>query len=197
MKPALTISLTLLCATFAAASYAEPGEWWEITSKTEMPGMPFSMPATTTKVCVAKGSGDDPRQTMQDKECKMTDMQKSGNKTTWKMRCVRNGEVMNGSGEFTSLADGYQGVTRMSGKSGGQTMDMTSNFRGKRIGPACDTAQQTREIEAAQKQMNAKEKQPGNTTKKSASEPKKPAPETPPSDSVLDNAKKLKGMFGF
>lgn len=191
MKPALKFSLTLLCATFATAAIAESGEWWEISSKTEMPGMPFSMPATTTKVCVAKGTANDPRQTMQDKECKMTDMQKSGNRTTWKMRCVRNGEVMNGNGEFTSLPDGYQGMTRMSGKSGGQTVDMTSNFRGKRIGPACDTAQQTREIEAVQKQMEKKSKEPAST-------PKKPAAETPPpSDSVLDSAKKLKGAFGF
>lgn len=191
MKPALTVSLALLCATLATASHAESGEWWEITSKTEMPGMPFNMPSTTTRVCVTKGSADDPRQTMQDKECKITDVKKSGNKTTWKMRCVRNGEVMNGNGEFTSLADGYQGVTRMSGKSGGQAIDMTSNFRGKRVGPACDTAQQTREIEAAQKQMEKKDKVP-------ATAPRKPASETPPADdSVLDSAKKLKGMFGF
>ncbi|HEX5364787.1 MAG TPA: DUF3617 family protein, partial [Gallionella sp.] len=82
MKHALTISLTLLCA--ASAAYAEPGEWWEIASKTEMPGMPFSMPATTTRICVAKGAADDPRQSVQDKECKMTDIKKSGNKTSWK-----------------------------------------------------------------------------------------------------------------
>lgn len=187
MKHAQTIGLALLLGAFSSVTHAAAGEWWEVSSKTEMPGMPFSMPATTTKVCIAKDAANDPRQSMQDKECKMTDVQTSGNKTSWKMHCVRNGEVMNGSGEITSSADSYQGVTRMSGKSGGQPIDMTSNFKGKRIGPACDTAQQTREIEAAQKQM--KNKEPGS---------KKPAAEAPPpSDSVLDNAKKLKGAFGF
>jgi len=139
MKKTWTIGLALFWGAFSAA-YGAPGEWWEVTSKMEMPGMPFAMPATTTKVCIAKGAVSDPHQSMQDKECKMTDIKTSGNKTSWKMRCVRDGEVMNGTGDITSTADSYDGTMHVSGKSGGKPMNMSTTYRGKRIGPACDPA---------------------------------------------------------
>jgi hypothetical protein len=142
MKRISTIILALFWSACTAAAYAAPGEWWEISSKTEMPGMPFAMPATTVKVCVAKGAANAQRQTMQqDKTCKMTDIRTSGNKTSWKMRCDRDGEVMNGSGEITSMPDNYHGVMRMKGTSGGTAVNMTTTYRGKRVGPACDAAQ--------------------------------------------------------
>ncbi|BBI99919.1 hypothetical protein FGKAn22_16120 [Ferrigenium kumadai] len=141
MKKTLPISLALLWGAFAPAAFAEQGEWWEISSKTEMPDMPFSIPATTTRVCLAKATTHNPPQAMQDKTCKMTNISTSGNKTTWKMHCVRNGEVTNGSGEFTGTPDNYQGVTRLSGTTGGNPVNMTSTYRGKRVGPACDTSQ--------------------------------------------------------
>lgn len=135
------LAFILLAGFGSTAALAVPGEWWEITSKMEMAGMPFAMPATTVRVCVAKEAATDPRQTMQDKDCKMTDIKTSGNKTTWKMRCVHDGEVMNGSGEFTGTASAYQGTTRLTGKSGGEKIDMITSYRGKRVGPACDSAQ--------------------------------------------------------
>jgi len=152
MKKTWTIGLALFWGAFSAA-YGAPGEWWEVTSKMEMPGMPFAMPATTTKVCIAKGAVSDPHQSMQDKECKMTDIKTSGNKTSWKMRCVRDGEVMNGTGDITSTADSYDGTMHVSGKSGGKPMNMSTTYRGKRIGPACDSSQPGPEMAAAQKQI--------------------------------------------
>ncbi len=188
MKHALT--LALLWAFLSASANAAPGEWWEITSKTEMPGMPFSMPATTTKVCVAKEAANDPRQSMQqDKDCKMTDLKTSGNKTTWKMRCDRDGEVMNGTGEYTSLPDGYQGVTQLSGKSGGQPMNMTSHYRGKRLGTKCDSAELPRASKSMSKDMKSKGAEA--PAEKSSSATGKP------DESSMDSVKKLKGMFGF
>lgn len=172
MRKTSTIGLALLLGATAAS--AAPGEWWEISSKMDMPGMPFAMPATTVKACVAKGESGDPRQTMQDKDCKMTDIRTVGNKTTWKMRCVRDGEVMNGTGEFTGNADGYQGVTRLTGTSGGQKIDMTTNYRGKRVGPACDSTAGIKGAEGA------------------AGEPDAAKPADTPG-----GLQKLKGMFGF
>lgn len=172
MGKTLRFSLALLFCTFASAASAAPGEWWEIDSKTEMPGMPYSIPATTTKVCVAKGAASDPRQTMQDPACKMTDVRTSGNKTTWKMHCVRNGEAMDGSGEFTGTPDNYQGVTRLKGTSGGHPIDMTSSYKGKRVGPACDSVKDNKIGAGAAGQGKSAE-------------------------SAAESAKKLKGMFGF
>lgn len=171
MNKTSTICLALLLGAISSNACAAPGEWWEIASKTEMPGMPFKMPETTVRACVAKDSATDPRQTMQDKDCKMTDIKTSGNKTTWKMRCVRDGEVMNGDGEFTGNADGYKGVTRLKGTSGGQPIDMTSSYRGKRVGPKCDSSE--------------------NKNMGGASGADKPA------GSAAESAKKLKGMFGL
>ncbi|HCI14593.1 MAG: hypothetical protein A2063_04070 [Gallionellales bacterium GWA2_60_142] len=176
MNKTSTICLTLLLGAYASNASAAPGEWWEITSKTEMPGMPFKMPETTVRACVEKDAATDPRQTMQDKDCKMTDIKTSGNKTTWKMRCVRNGEVMNGNGEFVGNADGYKGVTRLKGTAGGQPINMTSSYRGKRVGPKCDSVKDNKLGGAAGKSPSDAEKQ---------------------SESATESMKKLKGMFGL
>ena len=89
--------LGMMTGFMSAAAYAAPGEYWEVTNKMEMPGMPFAMPATTQKVCISKGSESNPEKTSGDKSCKMTDVKTVGNKTTWKARCDRDGEIMTGS----------------------------------------------------------------------------------------------------
>ena len=139
MNKRLVAFLAFMSVSLSLTAYAAPGEYWEVTSKTEMPGMPFAMPATTMKVCIAKGGEKDPGKTSGDKDCKMTNIKTVGNKTTWKVRCDRNGEVMTGSGEQTTSANGYQGKMQFSGKSGGQDVNMSSVFSGKRIGGSCDS----------------------------------------------------------
>lgn len=131
---AVSVSLSI------SAAYAATGENWEITTQTEMPGMPVGMGDSTVTVCLAKGAAKDPKQLVKQEGCEMTDLKTSGNKTTWKMRCDRDGEVMTGSGEVTQQSDSYQGVTRLSGKSEGKTINMTANYQGKRIGTPCDTS---------------------------------------------------------
>lgn len=165
MKKTLTLSFALFVGAFSTTAVCAPGEWWEIFSKTEMPGMPFAMPATTTRVCIAKGAANDPRQSMQDKECQMTDVKTSGNKTSWKMRCVRDGEVMNGAGEITGTPDSYQGTMRLSGTSDGEAVNMNTTYRGKRIGPACDSSQPSPEMVAAQKQITQACETSGRSTR--------------------------------
>ncbi|MDO8438594.1 MAG: DUF3617 family protein [Nitrosomonadaceae bacterium] len=139
MKKLLITGLALFGGAFSAAAYCAPGEWWEVSSKMEMPGMPFAMPATTSRVCVAKGSENVPP--MQDKECKMTNVKKSGSKTSWKVLCTSNGSVMNGTGEVTGNQDSYHGTMRISSTSNGETMNMTTAYKGKRVGPACNSSQ--------------------------------------------------------
>ncbi len=131
--------LCMMTGFTSLAASAAPGEYWEVTSKMEMPGMPFAMPATTQKVCIPKGGESNPEKTSGDKSCKMTDIKTVGNKTTWKVRCDRDGEVMTGEGEQTTSPNGYQGKMKFSGKSGGRDMSMTTAFSGKRIGGSCDS----------------------------------------------------------
>jgi hypothetical protein len=140
--------LGMLTGLLSVAACAAPGEYWEVTNKMEMPGMPFAMPATTGKVCIAKGSESDPRKTSGDKDCQMTDVKTVGNKTTWKARCDHNGEVMTGTGEQTATANGYDGKIQFAGKSRGQDMSMTMAFSGKRVGGSCDTEEAANKMKA-------------------------------------------------
>ncbi len=108
-----------------------------------MPGMPVGMGESTITICLAKGAAKDPKQLVKQEGCEMTNLKTSGSKTTWKMRCDRDGEVMTGSGEVTQKPDSYQGVTRLSGQSEGKAINMTANYQGKRIGTSCDTSAPT------------------------------------------------------
>ncbi len=129
----------MLAGLLSTGAFAEPGEYWEVTSRTEMPGMPMAMPATTVKICVPKGGASDPRKTSTDKACQMTDIKTAGNKTLWKIRCERSGEVTTGSGEQTTTANGYHGKMQFSSKTSGRDISMTSVYSGKRIGGSCET----------------------------------------------------------
>lgn len=146
MNRCLVAPVAVMSCLVSLAANAAPGEYWEITSKMEMPGMPFAMPATTQKVCIQKGAESNPEKTSGDKSCKMTDVKTVGNKTTWKMRCDRDGEVMTGSGEQTTSPGAYQGKMQMSGKSGGRDMSMSTAFSGKRIGGSCDTEELVKQV---------------------------------------------------
>ena len=128
---------TSLCIS---SVYAATGENWEVTTQTEMPGMPVGMGDSTVTICLAKGAAKDPKQLVKQEGCEMTDLKTSGSKTTWKMHCDRDGDVMTGTGEVTQKSDSYQGVTKLSGKSEGRAINMTANYQGKRIGTPCDTS---------------------------------------------------------
>lgn len=112
-------------------------ELWEVTSQTDMPGMPMKIPPSSIRMCVPKGQVNNPERTMpnknQESKCKMIDLKSSANKTSWKMRC--EGEAaMSGSGEMTYGPDSYHSVVRTVTNYGGKTMNMTQVMDGKRIG---------------------------------------------------------------
>lgn len=139
MKKFSTPLVFIVACLFSGAALAASGETWQITTKTDMPGAPIAMGASTVTVCMEKGRENDPKRMMQqDSGCQVTDVKTSGSKTTWKMRCDRDGEKMTGSGEVTHQATSFKGSTRLSGQSDGEAVDMTMNYSGKRIGAACD-----------------------------------------------------------
>ncbi len=139
MKKLLVICSALSGILVSVSAFSDTGELWEITNKMDMPGAGFSMPETTSKVCLPKGAEKDPKQTAS-KDCEVTDMKSSGNKSSWKAKCTDHGNVMIGVGEITNEKDGYHGTMHITGKADGQPMDMTQTFRGKRLGEKCDTA---------------------------------------------------------
>lgn len=151
------VGVVVACALASGTAWAAKGEYWEITNKMEMKGMPFAMPAQTNKVCLPVGAEKDPQRTQKDSDCQMTDIKTSGNTVRWKAKCVENGEAMTGEGESTHERDSFHGNTRMKGKSGGEPVEMVSSFSGKRIGGSCDTEAQAKQIKSQVDSMQAEQ----------------------------------------
>ena len=127
---ALAPFFVLVLGASAVAIAQGTDDQWEVTSKMEMPGMPMSMPAQVTRVCIAKSAKDDefvPKQG----DCKVVDSKRTGNKLTYKMTCSTpepstvEGETQFGSGT-------YDGKMRMTMTKSNQSMQMT--YSAKRIG---------------------------------------------------------------
>ena len=180
----------LACAAgilFPAAAWAEPGELWEVTSQSEIPGMPMDMPSTITQVCLAKGSVQDPHHSTPSKECKLTHIKTKGNKT-WRVRCTHNKEIMRGYGKITFTDDSYQGEVHFKGRSGGHPINMTTHYSGKKVEGQCDTAQPPKQITADQTQEAQKAKEQAA---------KSGAPPADSGEALQKGAEKLKGLFGL
>lgn len=140
MKKILLRTFVMTVCVFSSSLHAAPGEWWEITGKMEMQGMPFAMPAQTSKVCMPKGGESDPRYTQgKDSNCTMTDVKHSGNTVKFKGTCVNQGETMNVAGESSNDGNSFKSNMKMTGKSHGEPVNMTMVSSGKRIGGSCDT----------------------------------------------------------
>lgn len=155
MKSAWHHTLLGILFSLATAAVAAPGEYWEYTMKMEMAGMPMAMPATTNKVCVAKGQEQDPRSTAE-KDCTVTDVKTTGNKTTWRMQCTRKGETITGVGEMTGTPDNSEGKMRITGTMDGEKIDMTQTYKNRRIGGACDSDALAKQAQAIADQNTAR-----------------------------------------
>lgn len=128
--------LTLFTSTVFAVETT--GEWWEVTQKMEMPGMPdmgAMMPGSApTKVCIAPGQNSQPFKSKEkDKDCAVSDVKQSGNVITFNMQCTGE-HPMTGTGEMTSTANSFSQKMKMQSQ-GGEMMMVTT---GKRIGGACN-----------------------------------------------------------
>ena len=111
---------------------AAPGELWEVTTKMEMAGVPFQMPASTNQVCMQQGKQTEAMVPKQ-QDCRMMDVRQSGNRTTFRMVCEGANKVT-GTGDIQTSPDSYQGTMRLQGTMDGKQMDMTQTFSGRRLG---------------------------------------------------------------
>jgi len=141
-RPPVPLSRTLSCAALLIAALTLPptaaaqgkDDLWEVTTRMEMPGMPpgMSMPAQTSRVCVAKSGKDDdyvPRR----ENCRVLDSKRTGSTLAYRMACTGK-DPMDVAGEMTFGTNSYQGRMLMSGKMEGQPMEMTQTYSGKRVG---------------------------------------------------------------
>lgn len=133
MKHLCRIALAAASLTLALpAAAAGEGEWWEMSTKMEIPGMPAMPGGPPTKFCRVKGDESKPVKSDDDKNCSITDVKNVGNTMTFKMKCTGK-DAMTGSGEMTHTPTTFNQKIKM--RSGGDNMSMVST--GKRVGGAC------------------------------------------------------------
>ena len=127
----VSLILGLMTITLASAAGPEIKEGkWEITTKLEMPGMPVKMPPNTFTQCIKKDQAV-PQDSQPGQNCTTKDVVMKGDTVTWTMVCNNPGGQMTGKGRVTYHKDEMDGSMTMEG----QGMQMTSHFKGKRIGP--------------------------------------------------------------
>jgi hypothetical protein len=107
---------------------------WEMTVKTEMPGMPMEMPPMKFTQCLTKKDLV-PQKKERNDDCKMTSMKVDGSTVTWAVQCRTKDGTMDGTGKITYKGSGFDGVMKMSmdNRDRGK-MDMTQHMSGHRIG---------------------------------------------------------------
>lgn len=111
---------------------------WEITSKAEIPGMPFAMPEVKHTQCLTQEDLFPQGQSQMNQDCKMTTSDVTGNTASWTMVCLQQGMRNKTSGKITYNGTSFDGVmkTQASDPKGDGMMDMTTTMRGKHLG-AC------------------------------------------------------------
>lgn len=130
MKKAFAVLIAFFisvpCAS--AATRMKPGEW-RMTSRVEMSGVPFAMPAQTFTRCFSEMKQ---AVTPENKNagCRMEDYRVSGNTATWKVVC-KNGTAMTGESAISADGTSIKGKTAMVIKG----RKMTTTMSGKWIGP--------------------------------------------------------------
>jgi hypothetical protein len=132
------LALCLVCALAISASgqvraqQMRPGQW-EVTTRTEMSGLPMQMPDRTVAICVTAQNQNKPP-IGSDGSCTFSNYRTSGNSATWQMACS-GAASMTGDGRIDFAGDTYVGGSVMNVVVGpGQSMQMRMNYSGRRVG---------------------------------------------------------------
>ena len=128
----MVIAVSLCVGTAWAGPQMNPGNW-EITTNTEMTGMPPQ--SITHTQCITT---DDlvPVSNDANQECRVTDVQMNGNTVTWKITCGGDQNGMDGTGQVVYAGDSMQGAMTFTIRPYGSQMKNT--ISGRRIGN-CDS----------------------------------------------------------
>ena len=124
----IVISIAWVIPLFAGPNMKEG--LWEITTKVEIPGMPFAMPPRTYTQCITK---EDliPQKPERSQECEMISRKIVGDTVLWTMECQtpEGTAVMNG--KVTYKGETFDGETKMKTPDG---TEITHHISGRRIG---------------------------------------------------------------
>lgn len=126
--PALLFIVFLLHAGPALAGPAFVEGEWEMTSTMQMPGM--QLPPTTSRICLTKENAV-PADPQQNKDCRITEQQVTGDTVTWTMVCDGQGGKSTMHGTATYHGSSMESTVHMTTRG----MEMTQHTTGKRVGP--------------------------------------------------------------
>ena len=127
---ALIIFLTAASISFAGSVPNMKAGLWEITIKTEMPGM--AMPPMKHTQCLTKKDFVPQAPQQPGQECKITDVKVDGDTVTWTLECTTPGGTMKGTGKTTYSGNSFKGTMVMVMPP--TNMKITTHMNGKRIG---------------------------------------------------------------
>ncbi len=129
------VLLAAVPAAFADGIPVEPG-MWEMTSTMNMPMLPQPRVTTVTE-CMEKSeiSMDEVRTEDMDPDCSFVMEQLDGDTMKWTVDCPVEGGTSHGEWTATSGGDTVTGDGVITVSFQGQTMEMTMNWSGQRIGP--------------------------------------------------------------
>lgn len=147
-KVFVVLIATILPLLFAKVVLAEgpnlkPGKW-EIKTTVTMPMMPEAKVTTQTECVTLEEASDPLAAIIEEGTCKVLNKEESGNTLKFELECEGEMDMkMRGKGHFTANGTTASGKMEMTmnmqqmGGQGSQSMKMTQEWEGKRIGD-CD-----------------------------------------------------------
>ena len=138
MRFRITMAVSIMLSLFLSGlAFAEPNMqegMWEMTMKTEMPGMPMEMPPMKFNQCLTKKDLV-PQKKEKNEDCKMISTKVDGNTVTWVAKCIMKDGTIDSTGKITYKGNGFDGVIKavMNTKDTGK-MEVTQHMSGRRIG---------------------------------------------------------------
>ena len=103
---------------------------WKLTITIDVPGMPMEMPPVTHMQCLTL-QDHVPWKTQQSDACKLSDSKTKGNTVYWTVTCSAP-NASTTKGEVTYSGNTFEGVMNIEAAG---APPMTSNIKGKRVGP--------------------------------------------------------------
>lgn len=185
----MVMCIILYLGTAWAGPKINPGKW-EITTTTEMAGMPSQ--SITHVQCI---TNDDvvPMSNEASQECQVTDIQIKGDTVSWKISCGDQAGGMEGTGKITYKGDSMHGTMHMT-TTGGGNMQINNTLTGRRIGE-CDGTGYNTSVQSSAPQSDTSGSQVGETITQDAKDVGNAAKDEVKQSTVDEVRQGVKGLF--
>lgn len=134
----MALALVLPCMALAEGVAVNPGRW-EMSMTMNMPMMPAPQVRTETECVEETELNPEDFQMEGDSPCAVGDIDVDGDTVRWTLQCPSEMGSMSGEWSFTSSGDSMHGEGSMTADMGGQKMELTMSWEGRRVGD-CDEA---------------------------------------------------------